>query len=140
MIYKGNDNYYLSHLIDQARRPAGGIIAGPSYAEAYGTAALAREHLDTPGGDLRRGDDATVRQRHAVSTTARTGTITTSTNPLQIGGDSIYGQYFAGLIDEVRVYNTALTRPQIQADMNTPVGSPLVLKGERIASPAHRHR
>ena len=42
--------------------------------------------------------------------------------PLQIGGDSIYGEYFQGTIDEVRVYNTALTQAQIQADMNTPIG------------------
>ena len=44
-----------------------------------------------------------------VSSQARTGPIATSTNPLQIGGDSIYGQYFQGMIDEVRVYNVALT-------------------------------
>src|SRR5262249_50855120 len=43
---------------------------------------------------------------------------------LQLGGDSIYGQYFEGMIDNVRVYNTALTQAQIQADMTTPVGSP----------------
>jgi len=40
---------------------------------------------------------------------------------LQIGGDSNYGQYFKGLIDNVRIYNTALTPSQIQTDMNTPV-------------------
>jgi len=55
-----------------------------------------------------------------ASSVARTGPLTTSTNPLQIGGDSLYGQYFAGLIDDVRVYNMALTAAQIQADMNTP--------------------
>ena len=43
-----------------------------------------------------------------VASEAKTGTIATSTNPLQIGGDSIYGQYFNGLIDEVRIYNIAL--------------------------------
>ena len=55
------------------------------------------------------------------------GAITTSTNPLQIGGDSIYGQYFAGLIDNVRVYNVALTAAQIQTDQTTsgePAGPP----------------
>ena len=48
---------------------------------------------------------------------ARRATSLTSANPLQIGGDTIYGQYFAGRIDEVRVYNRALTATQIQADM-----------------------
>ena len=56
-----------------------------------------------------------------VSSVARTGSILTSTNPLQIGSDSIYGQYFNGLIDEVRIYNTALSAAQIQTDMATPV-------------------
>ena len=57
-----------------------------------------------------------------VSSTRYTGAIATSANPLQIGGDSIYGQYFQGLIDEVRVYNRALTQAEIQTDMNTAVG------------------
>ena len=56
-----------------------------------------------------------------VSSLAETGNILTSTNALQIGGDSIFGQYFSGLIDDVRVYNQALTQSQIQSDMNTPV-------------------
>ena len=33
------------------------------------------------------------------------------------------GFYFQGRIDDLRVYNSALTQAQIQADMNTPVGS-----------------
>src|SRR5579885_3475394 len=33
------------------------------------------------------------------------------------------GFYFNGTIDEVRVYNTALTQAAIQTDMNTPIGS-----------------
>ena len=32
------------------------------------------------------------------------------------------GFYFQGRIDELRLYNAALTQTQIQADMNTPVG------------------
>ena len=31
-------------------------------------------------------------------------------------------QLFGGRIDDVRIYSRALTQPQIQADMNTPVG------------------
>ena len=56
-----------------------------------------------------------------VASIAHTGTTATSTNPLQIGGDSLYGQYFAGLIDEVRVYNRALTATQVQADQATSI-------------------
>ena len=56
-----------------------------------------------------------------VATRATTGTIQTTDNPLWIGGNNPYGEYFAGLIDEVRVYNRALTQADIQADMNTAV-------------------
>src|SRR5262249_41244059 len=31
-------------------------------------------------------------------------------------------QYFSGVIDEVRIYNRALTQAEITTDMNTPVG------------------
>ncbi|MBI3852514.1 MAG: hypothetical protein HY298_19830, partial [Verrucomicrobia bacterium] len=48
--------------------------------------------------------------------------INPSTGALTLGGDALYGQYFAGRIDEVRVYNRALSVTEIQADMNTPVG------------------
>ena len=57
-----------------------------------------------------------------VRTTATTGVITPGTGPLRIGGNSIWGEYFAGTIDEVRVYNRALTASEIQVDMATPVG------------------
>ncbi|HEX6130351.1 MAG TPA: LamG-like jellyroll fold domain-containing protein, partial [Actinomycetota bacterium] len=52
-----------------------------------------------------------------VATRAQTGNITTSTGALKIGGNGIFGEWFAGLIDEVRVYNRALTQPEIQGDM-----------------------
>ena len=38
----------------------------------------------------------------------------TSTAPLKIGGNAIWGEYFSGLIDEVRVYNRALSAAEIQ--------------------------
>ena len=57
-----------------------------------------------------------------VASVARTGTLATSSNPLNIGGDTFYSQYFAGRIDDVRVYANALSAAEIQTDMNTPVG------------------
>jgi hypothetical protein len=41
---------------------------------------------------------------------------------LRIGGNAIWNnEFFAGLIDELRVYNRALSAAEIQTDMNTPV-------------------
>ena len=59
-----------------------------------------------------------------VSTRTIGGNILTSTSPLRIGGNSIWGEYFSGLIDEVRIYNRPLTATEIQTDMNTAIGTP----------------
>ena len=57
-----------------------------------------------------------------VTTTAAPGALVTSANPLRIGGNTIWGEYFDGRIDEVRVYNRALSAAEITTDMTTPVG------------------
>jgi PKD repeat protein len=117
VVYKGNDNYYLMATSSQSSVPAGRVGAN----RAYGTSPLATNtwtHLAVTY------DHATLRlyvNGVQVSSVAYTGNITTSANPLQIGGDSIYGQYFQGLIDEVRVYNRALSQAEIKTDMNTAV-------------------
>jgi hypothetical protein len=56
-----------------------------------------------------------------VATAARTGTLTNSTGALRLGGNGLWGEWFAGQLDDVRVYNTTLTAAQIQTDMTTPV-------------------
>ena len=50
-----------------------------------------------------------------------TGAVATSASPLKLGGNAIWGEWFAGQIDEVRIYNRALTATEIQADMNRPI-------------------
>ena len=56
-----------------------------------------------------------------VSSKAQTGPILASTGRLSIGGNSIWGEYFKGMIDEVRIYNRALTNAEIQKDMATAI-------------------
>ena len=122
VIYKGDDIYWLEATSDSNKVPAGGGKFGKPYTEtAYGTAALAVNtwtHLAVTY------DGATLRlyvNGVQVSSKAQTGNLVTSTHPLQIGGDSIYGQYFQGTIDEVRIYNVMLLPSEIQADMGTPI-------------------
>ena len=55
-----------------------------------------------------------------VASRALTTVVATSTAALNVGANS-YGEYFNGVIDEVRVYNRALTANEIQTDMATPV-------------------
>jgi chitodextrinase len=124
VIYKGNDNYYLEATTDRSGFPGAGSTIGSANLTAYGSAVLP---LNT-WTHLAETYDGTALKLYVngalASTVAATGLITSSTNQLQIGGDSIFGQYFAGKIDEIRIYNIALTAAQIQADMNTPVAPP----------------
>ncbi len=56
--------------------------------------------------------------------TVTSGNIATSTGLLKIGGNGIWGEPFQGVIDEVRIYNRALSEAELVADMNTSVGVP----------------
>jgi hypothetical protein len=123
VIYKGNDNYYLEGTSTSSGVPAGGGTLGGAGAAAFGSGALPVNtwtHLAVTY------DGSTIRvfvNGSQVGSQAATGAITSSTSQLQIGGDSVFSQYFKGSIDDVRVYNAALTAAQVQTDMATPVGS-----------------
>jgi hypothetical protein len=56
-----------------------------------------------------------------AASTVVSGPIATSPGPLRIGGNSLWGEYFQGRLDEVRIYNRALTPAEIQTDMNTAI-------------------
>jgi hypothetical protein len=56
------------------------------------------------------------------ATKAVSGGLTASSGVLRIGGNGNWlDEFFAGKIDDVRVYNSTLTAAQITTDMNTPV-------------------
>ncbi|MDA0638794.1 Ig-like domain-containing protein [Nonomuraea sp. MCN248] len=57
-----------------------------------------------------------------VADTPLTESLIDDGSPLRIGGNGIWGEYFSGLIDEVRIYNRAQTAAEIQTDMTTPIG------------------
>ena len=122
VVYKGNDNYYLMGTTDRnGGFPAGGGTFGGANANALGNAVLPANSWSFIATTF---DGAMLRfyvNGALVGSQVATGPIATSTNPLQIGGDSLFGQHFNGLIDEVRVYSTALPASLIQADMNTAV-------------------
>jgi PKD repeat protein len=118
IIYKDRDNYFLMGSTPSAQAPdVGGMFASSN---VYGTTLPlnAWSHL------VGTCDGTTIRfylNGVMVASQAQSGAMTSSTGALSIGGDGTYGQYWTGLIDEVRVYNRALSLTEVQSDMNTPV-------------------
>jgi len=125
VIDKGSD-YFLEGTSRGPGAPSVGATLTSSSAFAFGDTPLvpnAWSHLAVTydGSSLRM----FVNGRQ-VAVRAYQGEIASSTNPLEIGGDHILGQYFSGKIDEVRIYNIARTQAEIQSDMITPVKARLL--------------
>jgi hypothetical protein len=123
VVYKGGDAYYLEATSPSGGFPAGGGVfnGGSGTDQAFGAAELPTDAwtylaLTFDGSLLRLYVDG-----EQVASAAQSGTIASSSDPLQIGGDRSFGQYFEGLIDEVRVYDVALAPNEIRTDMMTPV-------------------
>jgi PKD repeat protein len=115
-----NDIYLASSTPD--RRPAaGGLSGGGGETTATGTSSLPTytwSHLaSTNDGDrIRLYVDGIE-----VASSALNGVLSAYPGPVSIGGNSIWGEYFSGLIDEVRIYNRALSASEVQQDMSAPV-------------------
>jgi Concanavalin A-like lectin/glucanases superfamily/Bacterial Ig domain len=58
-----------------------------------------------------------------VATRAASTALRTSTLPAFIGGNPLWGEYFKGTIDDLRVYNRALSDLEIQVDKATPIAA-----------------
>ena len=58
-----------------------------------------------------------------VAQRPQTGPTQVSSSPLRLGGNSVWGEFFKGRIDEVRVYNRALSAAEINADLNTAIAT-----------------
>jgi hypothetical protein len=56
-----------------------------------------------------------------VGSRALSGSLVSTNDPLKIGGNAVWSEWFRGQIDEVRVWNAARTAAQITADMNAAI-------------------
>ena len=56
--------------------------------------------------------------------TAAAKSAQSSEGDLEIGGNQVFGDYFDGLIDEVRVYSRALSAEEITEDKQTAIETP----------------
>jgi hypothetical protein len=123
---------YALYASDNAGQPPAAYVYRNADVSALGTSALAIgawTHLSTTydGANLRLYVNGAL-----VRTRAVTGSLPNTANPFRIGGNGVWGEYFNGVIDEVRVYNRALTQTEIQSDMGAAV-SPAPAAGAVLA-------
>ena len=115
---------YALYASDQASHPNTYINIGGSDFESTGPTALPLNVWNNLAATY---DGSALRvyiNGVQVSSRPVAGSLLSSTGALRIGGNSVWGEYFQGLIDEVRIYSRVLTAAEIQTDMNTPVGAP----------------
>ena len=111
---------YSLYTSGDGTRPSG-YVAAPGDVAVIGSASLpvnswAHVALTYDGATLRLFVNGVQVIARALSSA-----ITTSTGVLRIGGNSVWSEFFQGRIDEVRIYNRALTATEIQADMAAPI-------------------
>ena len=111
---------YALYSGNNASRPAGYLHINDDIAVSGTTAMVANvwTHLAVTY------DGTTVRlfvNGVQVRTQSAPGAAMTTAGVLRIGGNSVWGEYFKGLIDEVRIYNRALTVNEIQVDMTAAI-------------------
>ena len=68
---------------------------------------------------------------------ALSGPLTPSNGLLRVGGNLVWNEWFAGTIDEVRVYDRALSASEVQSDMADPVGTPAPADTEAPTTPGN---
>ena len=112
---------YSLYANERTGVPVGQVnIGGEQNANGSALAVNSWTHLATTfdGTTLRLYQNGVLARSQAVS-----GAIPASTGQLRIGGNSVWSEWFAGQIDDVRVYNRALGAAELQTDMNTPVAA-----------------
>jgi hypothetical protein len=117
------DVYNLYSRSSSAGVPEANVLVGGSNKTALGSALPVNTWTYLAGTY-----DGTILRLYIngtqVSNLPISGSIVVSSGVLRIGGNSIWGEYFAGRIDEVRIYNRAISAAEIQTDMASPVFTP----------------
>jgi hypothetical protein len=113
---------YALYADNAASRPVGQAAIGGVDRTAVGTSAIplntwTHVAVTYSGTTLRFFVNGTE-----VNSLGVTGSIVTTSSPLRFGGNAVWGEWFAGQLDEIRIYNGPLSQTEIQSDMNTPVG------------------
>ncbi|MEJ0038427.1 MAG: DUF4082 domain-containing protein [Gammaproteobacteria bacterium] len=102
-------------------RPGGGAVIGSATKSVATTSALPVNTWSHVAMTYDGSNVVLYVNGTAVNTVAATGNIVSGTSALWIGGNAVLGEYFQGRIDEVRVYNRALSATDLGTARNTAI-------------------
>ena len=120
-IIHGDPGYFLS--TNGSATPTAGVIVGGVLSRVTSPTDIA---VNTWTHLAATYDGTTARlfvNGTLVSSLPASGLADAAQTPVEVGGSLVGGGWFTGLIDDVRLYNSALTQAQIQTDMAIGVGS-----------------
>ena len=125
ILQKEVDAYFLSSTTSTGVPATGGTLNSSCCHDVFAPGALP---LNTWTHIAATYDGAQMRiyiNGVQVASAARSGTYQSTTAPLWVGGSAWYGEHFQGRLDDLRIYNRALSAAEIQTDMAASVaGSP----------------
>ena len=120
-MQKEPDAYFLNANTNGNRIGIGGTFGGDCCTVLRSPSALPVNQWTHVAGTY---DGTTLRlyvNGTQVSSQAKTGALQVNGLPLRIGGNTYGSEFFRGLIDNLRIYNRALSAAEIQQNMVTPV-------------------
>ncbi len=131
---------YGLYANDEAPRPAIWIKADGTDVEAVGPQPMQLNvwvHMAATydGTTLRLFLNSQPWGSYAVS-----GTLSDASGVLRFGGNAVWGEYFSGFLDEIRIYNRALSSSELFTDAVTPIpplaGSDVTPPSVSLTAPA----
>ena len=116
----GHQSYSL-YATASSSKPAAEVATGGSYTTLNSSQTIPANTWTHVAASF---DGTTLRiYRNGVQVGSRalSGSLVSTGDPLKIGGNAVWSEWFKGQIDEVRVWNVARTASQVAADMNAAI-------------------
>jgi hypothetical protein len=118
---KAAQQTYSLYASNGASKPAAEVAVGTRYTTQTSSQAIPAKAWTHIAATY---DGTTLRiYRNAVlvGSKAMTGSLTASSDPLKIGGNAVWSEWFKGTIDEVRIWKASRTAAEIKTDMQTAI-------------------
>jgi hypothetical protein len=117
----GTSNYFLAANDGDSDQPSTGVFTGSAMARLAGGPWLLKNQWTHLASTYDGINQRLYINGQLVASRPQTGPIRLSDGVLHIGASSLTNDRFAGRIDELRIYNRALTQREVQGDLTNAI-------------------